>query len=145
VAGFQSPLTPDQGFRCELTTEQSEIIRQHEYDQIIGVRGKRQKFETLLSVLEQKMYLITERDHPLDYIVLALPDELFQKCRSVEYTETGVGMVYRNLRRSFKAAAMRFEKPTQILLEKTIDNFGTDKTTVHPSQVAWNLFTGMYF
>lgn len=136
---------PDQGFRCDLTMEQSEVIRQHEYDQIIGVRGKRQKFETLLSVLEQKMYLITERDHPLDYVVLALPDELFKKCRSVEYSETGVGTVYRNLRRSFKAAAMRFERPTQILLEKTIDNFGTDKTTVHPSQVAWNLFTGMYF
>jgi len=137
--------TADEGFRCRLTTEQSEIIRQHEYDQILGVRGKRQKFETLLNVLDQKMHLITERDHPLDYIVLALPDELFQKCRSVEYSETGVGTIYRNLRRSFKAAAMRYEKPTQILLEKTIDNFGTDKTTVHPSQVAWNLFTGMYF
>ena len=135
----------DEGFRCDLTTELTEIIRQHEYDLILGERKKRQKFETLLGVLQQKMNLITGRDHPLDYIVVALPDELYKKCRSVEYTETGVGRVYRNLRRSFKAMAMQFDKPTQILLEKTIDNFGTDKTTVHPSQVAWNLFTGMYF
>ncbi len=135
----------DEGFRCGLTTELTEIIREHEYDLILGERKKRQKFETLLGLLQQKMNLITGRDHPLDYIVVALPDELFKKCRSVEYTETGVGRVYRNLRRSFKAMAMQFDKPTQILLEKTIDNFGTDKTTVHPSQVAWNLFTGMYF
>jgi hypothetical protein len=40
---------------------------------------------------------------------------------------------------------MRFDTPTQILLEKTVDTFGTDKTTVHPAQIAWNLFTGMYF
>lgn len=136
---------PNEGFRCDLTTNQTEIIRQHEYDLILGERKKRQKFETLLGVLQQKMNLITGRDHPLDYIVVALPDELFKKCRSVEYTETGVGRVYRNLRRSFKAMAMHFDKPTQILLEKTIDTFGTDKTTVHPAQVAWNLFNGMYF
>ena len=135
----------NEGFRCDLTTELTEIIRQHEYDLILEERKKRQKFEMLLGVLQQKMNLITGRDHPLDYIVVALPDELYKKCRSVEYTETGVGRVYRNLRRSFKAMAMQFDKPTQILLEKTIDNFGTDKTTVHPSQVAWNLFTGMYF
>lgn len=136
---------PNEGFRCNLTTDLTEIIRQHEYDLILDERKKRQKFETLLGILQQKMNLITERDRPLDYIVVALPDELYKKCRSVEYTETGVGRVYRNLRRSFKAMAMQFDKPTQILLEKTIDNFGTDKTTVHPSQVAWNLFTGMYF
>lgn len=136
---------PNEGFRCDLTTHQTEIIRQHEYDLILGERKKRQKFETLLGVLQQKMNLITGRDHPLDYIVVALPDELYKKCRSVEYTETGVGRVYRNLRRSFKAMAMHFDKPTQILLEKTIDTFGTDKTTVHPAQVAWNLFNGMYF
>jgi len=135
----------NEGFRCDLTTELTEIIRQHEYDLICGERKNRQKFETLLGVLQEKMNLISGRDHPLDYIVVALPDELYKKCRSVEYTETGVGRVYRNLRRSFKAMAMQFDKPTQILLEKTIDNFGTDKTTVHPSQVAWNLFTGMYF
>lgn len=135
----------DEGFRCDLTTELTEIIRQHEYDLILGERKKHQKFEMLLGVLQEKMNLITGRDHPLDYIVVALPDELYKKCRTVEYTETGVGRVYRNLRRSFKAMAMQFDKPTQILLEKTIDNFGTDKTTVHPSQVAWNLFTGMYF
>ena len=91
------------------------------------------------------MGLITGRDHPLDYVVVALPDELVAKCRSVEYSDTGVGKVYRNLRRSLKAAAMRYDTPTQILLEKTIDTFGSDKTTVHPAQIAWNLFTGMYF
>lgn len=137
--------TKDEGFRCTLATDLSEVIRQHEYDKILSVRRKREKFETLLNLLEQKMYLITERDHPLDYVVVSLPDDLFRECRSVEYVDKGIGKVYRNLRRSFKAAAMRFDMPTQIILEKTIDTFGTDKTTVPAAQIAWNLFTGMYF
>ncbi|MFU7558794.1 argonaute/piwi family protein [Roseiconus sp. JC912] len=137
--------TSEMGFRCNLDLDASEVIRQHEYDQILSPRLKREKFDTLLSVLKQKLYLASERDRPTDYVVIALPDELFRKCRSVEFSEKGVGKIYRNLRRSIKAVAMSFGVPTQIILEKTIDTFGTDETTVHPAQIAWNLFTGMYF
>ena len=55
------------------------------------MRRRRQRFEAFLGLLQQKMDLITNRDHPLDYIVLALPQELYQKCRSVEYVEKGAG------------------------------------------------------
>tara|TARA_A100001391_G_scaffold205233_2_gene204267 strand:+ start:1319 stop:2761 length:1443 start_codon:yes stop_codon:yes gene_type:complete len=133
------------GFRCKLETDLSEVIRQHEYSQILSPRLKREKFETLLSVLKQKLYLISQRDHPLDYVVIALPDELYSKLRTVEYVEKGVGKIHRNLRRSIKTIAMQFGVATQILRESTVDTFGTDQTTVHPAQIAWNLFTGMYF
>jgi hypothetical protein len=135
---------PDRGFRCTLTTDLVETIREHEYSQVIGTRKKRDRFEALLQVLHQKLHLITQRDHPLDYIVLVVPPELFLKCRSVEYKDKGRS-IYRNLRRSFKALAMRFDKPTQILLETTTDLVGQGRSTVHPARIAWNLFTGLYF
>ncbi len=103
--------TPDVGFRCQLSYGNVELIRQHEYEQILQVRRKKDRFLALQGMLDEKMGLICERDHHHDYIVVALPDEFFKKCSSIEYTETGVGSVYRNLRRVFKARSMRFESP----------------------------------
>ena len=137
--------SPDQGYRCQIHTDLVETIKRHEHTDIVGVRNGRQRFEAFLDLLRQKMDLITNRDHPLDYIVLALPQELYLKCRSVEYVEKGPGLVYRNLRRAFKAMAMRFGKPTQILLETTTGLTTSSRKLDHPSKIAWNLFTGLYF
>lgn len=135
----------EQGYRCEIHTELVESIKRHETTDILGVRNGRQRFEAFLGLLQQKMDLITQRDHPLDYIVLALPQELYLKCRSVEYVERGQGPVYRNLRRAFKAMAMGFGKPTQILLETTTGLTSSTRKLDHPSKIAWNLLTGLYF
>lgn len=138
--------TPDLGFRCQLHTDLIESIKRQEYLDIVGIRNKRQQFEAFLNLLQQKMDLLTNhRDHPLDYIVLALPQELYRKCRSVEYVEKGIGKVYRNLRRSFKATAMTFGKPTQILLETTTGLTTSTRKLDHQSVIAWNLFTGLHF
>ena len=53
--------------------------------------------------------------------------------------------MYRNLRRAFKAMAMRFGKPTQILLATTTGLTTSTRRLDHPSKIAWNLFTGLYF
>lgn len=91
------------------------------------------------------MRLLTQKDHPLDYIVLALPTDLYQRCRAVDYVEKGVGHVHRDLRRAFKAMAMQYQKPTQILLDSTTGLTDNQRDLDHPSVVAWNLFTGLYF
>ena len=135
----------DQGYRSEVHTDLVEPIKRHEYTDIVGVRNGRQRFEAFLGLLQQKMDLITNRDHPLDYIVLALPQELYLKCRSVEYVEKGLGPVHRNLRRAFKAMAMQFGKPTQILLATTTGLTTSTRKLDHPSKIAWNLLTGLYF
>ena len=53
------------------------------------------------------MRLLTQKDHPLDYVVFALSTDLYQRCRVVDYVEKGVGHVHRDLRRAFKAMAMQ--------------------------------------
>lgn len=137
----------DRGYRCELRTDKNlvELITRHENNQILGIRNSRERFEATLGLLESKLDLLTRKDHPLDYIALVLSPELYRKCRVTDYHEKGLGKVHRDLRRAFKALAMKFRKPTQILLETTTGLSTVSRRLDHKSVIAWNLFTGLYF
>src|SRR5206468_6564830 len=82
----------DRGFRCDLLYDNKlvELITRSEHQDILGIKRSRERFEKLLLTLELKMRLLTQRDHPLDYVVLALPTDLYQRCRAVDYVEKGV-------------------------------------------------------
>ena len=142
----------DRGFRTELRTDEAtvELITRRESEDIRRLRRSRERFETLLSLLNSKLTLLRGRDHPLDYVVLALSDDLYRRCRTVDYVQEKVGQVHRDLRRCFKVLAMRSRLATQILLDSTT-TAGEASTRRggrqldHPAVVAWNLFTGMYF
>jgi len=138
----------DRGFRCDLRMDPKivELVTRAETLDILNTRNSRERFETTLMLLRQKMQLLTRRDHPLDYILLVLPDDLYQKCRVTNYKEKGLGPVHRDLRRAFKAMAMEFQKPTQILQERTTRLTPTvPRNLDDESVIAWNLFTGLYF
>jgi len=143
---------PSTGYRMALRTDEAvtELITRQESEQILKIKGRRQRFEMVLGTLEDKVRLLSGRDHPLDYVVVALSDELYRACRVVDYFEKGIGSVHRDLRRAFKAMAMRYKIATQILLDSTTvsgsaETSGAGRKLDHPSVVAWNLFTGMYF
>ncbi len=138
----------DEGFRFDVRTDASsvELISRQEHAELLGIRSGRQRFERTLGILEEKMALLTQRDNPPDYVVLVLPHDLYLKCRTTEYVEKGVGQIQRDLRRSFKAMAMRFQMPTQILRETTTGLTSSQSVDRdHESVIAWNLYTGMYF
>ncbi|MBI4549274.1 MAG: hypothetical protein HY707_14945 [Ignavibacteriae bacterium] len=137
----------DRGFRCELRIDSSlvEKITRQESLQMLDVRNNHQRFEAMLALLENKLRLLTIKDHPLDYIVVVLPQDLYVKCRATDYTVKGVGKIHRDLRRAFKARAMKYHKPTQVLLETTTGLTSTIRRLDHKSTIAWNLFTGLYF
>lgn len=137
----------DRGFRCDLRTDDAlvEYISRSESITIDGIKNGRERFEAMLALLRGKMELLTQRDYPLDYVVLALPPDLLKRCRVVDYTEKGVGKVHRDLRRAFKAMAMEFRKPTQILLPTTTGMARSNRGLDHESMIACNLMTGAYF
>jgi hypothetical protein len=138
----------DLGFRCDLLMDSNAVaqITRQESLQILGIRTERERFEAMLGLLQAKMELLTQKDHPLDYVVLVLPKDLYKECRVTDYYEKGVGDVHRDLRRAFKAMAMQFHKPTQILQESTTLGLSSrDRKLDHKSKIAWNLFTGLYF
>src|SRR5713226_3690455 len=79
----------DRGYRCELRTDDRlvELVTRHESNELLGIRKSRERFEATLTLLHSKMRLLTERDHPLDYVSVVLPEDLYRKCRVANYTE----------------------------------------------------------
>lgn len=138
--GFQS----DRGFFCtpRMSDSWTETLTQQELRDILEPRlRKHERFERCLDLLLGHLQLLAERDDPPDYVVVSLPEDVLTKCRAVDYHDKEFGPTHRDLRRAFKAAAMKFRLPTQIVRPSTVD--GTDPTP--PARVAWNFFTGAYF
>jgi len=133
----------DRGFfsKLEFDSKWTEQINHAEIDGLLKIRGPRPRFECALSLLEQKLRILAAHDQPPDYVVLALPEEVRQKCRAVNYRDADRGEVHRDLRRAFKAMAMKYRIPTQLVDQATIEGLDED----HPSKIAWNFFTALYF
>jgi len=134
------------GFRCDLRMDAKliELISRQESQQILAIKRGRERFETMLELLRQKLMVLTQRDYPLDYVVVVMPEDLYRKCRVTNYREKGRD-IHRDLRLAFKAMAMQYHKPTQLLLETTTGLTDSRRKLDHESVIAWNLFTGMYF
>ncbi|MDP9311537.1 MAG: hypothetical protein M3R24_11760, partial [Chloroflexota bacterium] len=137
--GYQA----DRGFfsHLEFDDDWNEKLTQTEMQDILTIRSSRERFETLLALLDDKMRLLAEQDYPPQYVVVGLPDELLRRSRVVNYQDKDLGSVHRDLRRAFKALVMKYRIPTQLFRQPTME--GKDKD--HPSKIAWNFFTGLYF
>lgn len=131
--GFFSSLKFDDHWMAQIT--------QSELEAAIGISPQRDRFTQVLDLLDRNLRHLSEQDQPPDYVVAALPDSLTQRCQVAKYRDAELGSVHRNLRRAFKAIAMKYRIPTQILRQRVIE--GRDRD--HPSKIAWNFFTGLYF
>lgn len=133
----------DRGFFSQLECSDVwvEQISQSELEEVLAIRGSRQRFEQTLGLLDDKLRLLAERDYPPQYIVVGLPSDLIRRAGDADYTDKSLGKVHRDLRRAFKATAMKYRIPTQFLKQQTME--GRDPTP--PSKIAWNFFTGLYF
>jgi len=133
----------DRGFLAQMDFDGdwNAQLDQQEVERLLKVRGARDRFEEVLGQLEYKLRFLSQKDLPPQYVVVALPDLLFQKSRVANYIDKDVGEIHRDLRKAFKAVAMQYRIPTQLLRQQTVD--GREKD--HPSKVTWNFFSGMYF
>lgn len=136
------------GFRSNLVLDPAaqEVITRTELLDLDKAKRRRVQFDLLLGLLIDKLAMLSSgRDRPLDYVAIVLPQDLYGRCGTIAYQEKGVGLVQRNLRRAFKARAMPFWPPTQIILETTTGLVPTTRQLDPPPVLAWNLFTGLYF
>lgn len=142
----------DRGFFSELQFDDAWVAKlsHAEIDTILDTHPAKVRFADLVAQLESKLRFIARKDYRPDYVVLAIPNELYRKCRVVNYRDKHLGDVHRDLRRAFKALAMKYQIPTQLLREETMDErveltlSGRYKKD-HPSEIAWDFFTGLYF
>lgn len=138
--GFRS----DRGYFTELrfSTEWDEALTRTELKDLKSRTREREVFEASHALLRDKTRLVCERDAPPDVLVVALPQGMVNSARVADYWEKGRGQVHRDLRRAFKATAMDFGIPTQIILSRTVKG---GKGVDLEERRAWNLLTAMYF
>jgi hypothetical protein len=99
----------DRGFMTKLAFDPAWTapLYRGELDELTLVRGLRNRFHGFVSLLETKLRLLSERDQAPEYIVAAIPDDLYRKYRVVNFKDPVAGVVHRDLRRAFKAAHVR--------------------------------------
>jgi len=138
--GFRS----DRGYFCEVeqSAHWNAPIFASEITEVKSHHKRLDRFAAALRMVERKLELLSRKDRPPEYVVLALPDELLAECQTVESRSAEHGLVIRNFRRAIKAVAMRYRLPTQILRDKTT---GDEEPDDYPSDIAWDFFSAMYF
>ena len=101
----------------------------------------------MLNLIEKKVGVLCEKDHPIDYIFIVLTEDIYETLRAVDTADPILGkeVVKRNLRRAIKARLMKYQKPTQIIRESTTGYADNDRDMQDLATRAWNIFTGMYF
>jgi hypothetical protein len=135
------------GLRLDLKidTKAAEVITASELHQLRSTRLRRERFDDALTLLDDKLRILKLKDRPIDYVVFAVPEDLYDLCKTVDYTDAAIGQVHRDLRRAFKVLAMKHDKSTQIILNRTTTDEIVNRQVDHKSVRAWNLFTGLYF
>lgn len=129
-------------FAPRLADALTEKVTQTEKASILNTKNPQDRFEHSVQLFLSKLESLTGKDHPLDYVMLVLSEDLYDVLRAADYRGES-GIIHRDFRRAFKAGAMAHKKPTQIFRDSTI---GKGKRQIDkPSTRAWNLFTGMYF
>jgi hypothetical protein len=129
--GFFSELVFDEQWRALITQTELHSIQE---------RSDRLRFELAIGLIDEKLRLLSERDRPPMYIVIALPEEFLVSCAVVQYEDALLGVVHRNFRRAVKAATMQYRIPTQFVRERLVEGKDPDV----PCKIAWNFFTGLY-
>lgn len=137
----------DRGFYSDLQFDDAwnETVTQNEVNRLKGPRLRRDRFEQCLHLISDKLRLLSQRDRPPDYVVLALPNESLEHCKVVDFRDAEKGEVHRDLRRALKAIAMGYRLPTQILLQRTSEAEPDSRNIDHRSRCAWNFFTSLYY
>ncbi len=139
-------LHSDVGFRIKLIESDAliEPITVAEKDKLLQQSGLHAKFDGLLSLFEEKVSILCDKDYPLDYIFLALSEDIYSKLRILKQSPTSPPP-HRSLRRALKARLMKFGAPTQLIRDSTTGYTDDERDLQDLATRAWNLFTAMYY
>lgn len=137
----------DTGYRLNVRMgdELNEKITRSELESLSGIKSQKERFNATLDLLVEKFRILSEREQPINYIVVVMPNDLRSRSGVADYREKGLGDVHRDLRRAFKARIMEYKTPSQIIMESTLSLDLQGRNLDHLTKRAWNIFTGMYF
>jgi hypothetical protein len=138
---------PDRGFRTDLRIDDARVavITAAERRSVLdSTKGQRVRFEELLGILEDRVRYLANIEAPVDLVLVVLPYDVAKRCATANYVEDG-RLAHRDLHSALKARCMRYRMPTQLIWETSaglVDGHSADQ---HQADVAWSLFTAIYF
>ncbi|MFE4757914.1 hypothetical protein ACFRIB_48385 [Streptomyces mirabilis] len=142
--GFQ----PDGPFASRLRTDGPEAkITAAEIRAVTADRRRRlDGFNQLLDVIDDRLRRLAGLDAPPSVVFITLPSEISKRYWAVHQRNRGVETVW-NLRAGIKARAMHRGLRTQLLQQETVESDLDAHTSdlEHHADLAWNLFTAIYF
>ena len=142
-------ISTEQGFKFEIIFSDALVqkITTSEKDRITQNSNMDSQFVDTLNLIEEKVNILCEQDHPLDYIFIVLTEDVYNNIRVVKTLDpfSGKGRVPRNFRRALKARLMKYNKPTQIIRDSTTGYTSDERNLQDLATRAWNILTGMYF
>lgn len=100
----------------------------------------------LFALIDNRLMQLASLDAPPTLVFITLPADIARRYWAVHQTNRGVETVW-NLRAGIKARAMRRGMRTQLLQQETIESDleAHISELEHPADLAWNLFTAVYF
>lgn len=100
----------------------------------------------LLDIIDDRLTQLASLDAPPTLVFITLPTDITRRYWAVHQTRRGVETAW-NLRAGIKARAMRRGLRTQLMQQSTIESDLDAHTSdlEHPADLAWNLFTAVYF
>jgi hypothetical protein len=138
----------DRGYRTEMrfSDASTALVTDAEQRSILNPEtAPRERFDELLETLEVRVQDLATRETPVDLTLVVLPYDIARRCGTADYLEQG-RLVRRNLSAAFKARSMRYRMPTQLIWESisglTVDH---DMDHTRKAEIAWDLFTALYF
>lgn len=135
-------------FRFEIACSDdklNQVLSVNDHKDLVATRNGRERFQGALAILDHKIRLLAERDDRPDLVFVVFDPELYQRTRSVDYREGGASY-HRDMRRALKSAVMRHRIPIQLVQETTTRRTDVTRRQLdHPTEVVWNLATGVYF
>lgn len=142
-------LSSDLGYRFQIISsdETIEKITKADKDRILQNASRAEQFCGMLDLIERKVKILCEKDHPLDYIFIVLEESVYENLRVIATADplSGKDTVQRDFRRALKARLMKYKKPTQIIRESTVSRERDEREMQDLATRAWNMFTAMYY
>jgi hypothetical protein len=106
----------DRGFfsEIELSSGWNAPLFGNELTALSKIKRKSDQFVAAIAMLDDRLSILSRKDRPPEYVLVALPDDLLAKCGTVEVTSAEHGKVFRNMRRAIKAVAMKYRLPNLV-------------------------------
>ena len=105
-------LTSEVGYRFKIVSadQTTEKITTSEKEKILNNPTSGAQFVEMLNLIDKKVSILCEKDHPIDYIFIVLTEDIYEKLRAVDTADPILGneVVKRNFRRAIKNL---FENP----------------------------------